>query len=394
MQQSALAVLEALRPAGPLTAGDIMETTGLSRPTVHAACEELIRLGWAVEREGQRPGEEARTGRPARRYEFHARAGLVVGVDLGVATVRALVADLRGTVVGAARRRLGPPPLVPGERLGVVRAAVEEALREADVAPSAVLAAGLGVPAAVDVRTGQVRAAEYHLPDLTGVDLRTAPWEAFGWTGQVGNDANLAALAERWRGAAAGADDAVVLLAGERLGAGLVLGGALARGSHGGAGELRFLDLIPGAAATGIGLWARVLARRGRAGRADDLSVPTSAEVAETGGPLAEEIFAAARAGEAWALRVVDGVSDRMALALTPVVTLLDPGLVVISGAVAASCDVLLPRLESRLAAMVPWPVRLAASDLGADVVVMGSIRLALDDVEARLVVEDGVWVG
>jgi predicted NBD/HSP70 family sugar kinase len=214
-----------------------------------------------------------------------------------------------------------------------------------------------------------------------------------GWIGQVGNDANLAALAERWRGAAAGADDAVVLLAGERLGAGLVLGGALARGSHGGAGELRFLDLIPGAAATGIGMWARVLARRGQAGRADDLSVPTSAEVAETGGSLAEEVFAAARAGEVWALRVVDGVSDRMALALTPVVTLLDPGLVVISGAVAASCDVLLPRLESRLAAMVPWPVRLAASDLGADVVVLGAIRLALDDVEARLVMEDGVWV-
>jgi len=124
VQQSTLAVLEALRPAGPLTAGDIMETTGLSRPTVHAACEELIRLGWAVEREGQRPGEEARTGRPARRYEFHARAGFVVGVDMGVASVRALVADLRGAVVGAARRRLGAPPLVPGERLGVVRAAV------------------------------------------------------------------------------------------------------------------------------------------------------------------------------------------------------------------------------------------------------------------------------
>jgi predicted NBD/HSP70 family sugar kinase len=388
--------LAALRPAGPLTAGEIMAATGLSRPTVHAACDELIRLGWAVEREGLRPGEEARTGRPARRYEFHATAGFVVGVDMGVHTVRAVVADLRGAVVGADRRRVvaagaAVDDVSADDRVGTIRAAVAAALRDAGVAPAAVLGAALGVPAAVDAFTGRVRGAEYHLPGLDAFDLRTAPWEPFGWTGQVGNDANLAALAERWRGAAADASDAVVLLAGERLGAGLVLGGALVQGSHGGAGELRFLDLVPGAAATGIGLWARVLAARAGAGRPDDLSVPSAAEVAATGGTSAEDVFAAARAGEGWARHVVDGVADRMALALTPLVTLLDPGLVVISGAVAASCDVLLPTLQSRLTAAVPWPVRVVASDLGPDVVVTGTVRLALDAVEAELAAAD-LW--
>ncbi len=419
MQPSAVAVLDALRPAGPLTAGEVMEVTGLSRPTVHAACEELIRLGWAVEREG-RPTDEPRTGRPARVYEFHARAGYALGVDMGVHTVRALVTDLRGDVVGEARSRFRSPRIGAAERLDGARSVAREALARAGVEPTAVLAVALGVPAAVDGLTGHARASEEYLPGLAAVDLR----ETFAGTVErralVENDANLAALAERWRGAAAGADDVVVLLAGERLGAGLVLGGSLVRGRHGGAGEMGFLDLIPGLAATGIATWARVLGARALAARAGgaraggaraggaralaaraggaraggaravgggagfDTSVPSAAEIASDG-PSAEEVLAAARAGEAWAREVVDVVADKLATALAPVVTLLDPGLVVISGAVAASCDVLLPGIEARLAELAPWPARLAASDLGDRVVVTGAVRLALDAIQADL---------
>lgn len=384
MQPSAVAVLDALRPAGPLTAGAVMELTGLSRPTVHSACEELIRLGWVVEREGQRPGDEARTGRPARQYEFHATAGYALGVDLGVHSVRAVVTDLRGDPVASATTVLRTQRTPTPAWLDAARTTAVEAVTAAGVPPDAVLAVGLGVPAAVDGLTGHARVDEGYLPGLAALDLRETFTEPFGRAAHVDNDANLAALAERWRGAAAGEDDAVVLLAGERLGAGLVLGGALVRGRHGGAGEMRFLDLVPGVAATGIATWARVLGARALAGRDDDTSVPSAAEIAG-GGPRAEEVMAAARAGEGWACDVVALVAEKLATALAPVVTLLDPGLVVISGAVAESCDVLLPDLQARLSLVAPWPVRLAASSLGDRVVATGAVRLALDSVEARL---------
>ncbi len=400
MQASAVAALDALRPAGPLTAGEIMDATGLSRPTVHAACEELIRLGWALEREGQRPGDEPRTGRPARVYEFRARAGYALGVDLGVHTVSALVTDLRGDVVGEARSRFRSPGVGAAERLDGARSVAREALGRAGVEPTAVLAVALGVPAAVDVLTGHARASDDYLPGLAAVDLREAFAQVVGRQALVENDANLAALAERWRGAAAGADDVVVLLAGERLGAGLVLGGSVVRGRHGGAGEMGFLDLIPGLAATGIATWARVLGARAvgartrevgtvgtravEGGGGIDTSVPSAAEIAADG-PSAEEVLAAARAGEPWARGVVEVIADKLATALAPVVTLLDPGLVVISGAVAGSCDVLIPGIEGRLAGLAPWPARLAASGLGDRVVVTGAVRLALDAIEADL---------
>jgi predicted NBD/HSP70 family sugar kinase len=412
MQASSSAVLDALRPAGPMTAAEIMRLTGLSRPTVHAACEELIRLGWAVERDARRTGEQPRTGRPARVYEFDATAGHVLGVDMGVHKVTAVLADLRGSAVTTATVHFRGTRISAAERLDVVRAVVTEVLGTADVTAASVLAVGLAVPAAVDAVTGRTRTSEDYLPGLAAVDLREALVEPFGWSGvHVDNDANLAALAERWRGAIAGEDDAVVLLAGERLGAGLLLGGALRRGRHGGAGEMRFLDLIPGVAATGIGTWARVLGARAQrlherrnAQRRPDLgsllragalrgsggdhglddSVPTAAEIAG-GGPRAQDVFDAARKGERWALDVVGLVADKLATALAPVVTLLDPGVVVLSGAVAASCDVLIPGIEARLGLLAPWPARIVASELGDRVVVTGAVRMALDSVEAAL---------
>ena len=85
------------------------------------------------------------------------------------------------------------------------------------------------------------------------------PWPNItGATVLTENDANLAALGERWRGAAQGVDDLAVLLAGERLGAGLLESGRLLHGSQGGAGEMAFLDRVEGVGnADGIALLAR-----------------------------------------------------------------------------------------------------------------------------------------
>ncbi|WP_345711705.1 helix-turn-helix domain-containing protein, partial [Kineococcus glutinatus] len=98
------AVLDALRGArapgsgavgGAMTGTEVMAATGLSRPTVHTVCDALIDLGWVREAAG---GEEtARPGRPARRYAFDARAGYVLGVDLGAHKVTVVLADLVGT---------------------------------------------------------------------------------------------------------------------------------------------------------------------------------------------------------------------------------------------------------------------------------------------------------
>ena len=93
---------------------------------------------------------------------------------------------------------------------------------------------------------------------LFDVGLRSALKELHGWTVLLENDANLAALGERWRGSGAGVDDLVVLLAGERLGAGVMESGRLLHGRGGAAGEMGYLDMVEGVGSSdGIAALAR-----------------------------------------------------------------------------------------------------------------------------------------
>ena len=282
-------------------------------------------------------------------YAARADAAYVVGVDMGESTVRAAVADLRGDVVGEALAAFDDPRTPAARRLGQVRATVADALGAAGVPPERVRAAVLGVPAPVTA-DGRAVAVDAYLPGLARVDLRTAlgplPARLI-----VENDADLAVLAERWRGAAVGCADAVLLLAGERLGAGICVGGRLVRGRSGGAGEMGFLHLVAGVGAPdGIGRLLR---------RATGLPAP--------------DAFAAAARGEPTALAALDAVAERVGRVLAILATLLDPQVIVLGGAIAAAGrrpdGAAAPRLRGRAArtpaAGDPRARRLAAGRAG-----------------------------
>ena len=257
-RMTASAVLDALRAGGPMTGSDLMSATGLARPTIHVVCNDLIRLGWIREMDSRRPTGEGRRGRPARCYEFQSRAGFVLGID---ATDRVTVrlADLRGDRVAEASEPLAHVSVPAGERVAAVRRAADAALSSAAVDPARVLAVTMGVPTPVDAE-GRPVGREAYLPGLPGRDLGTEIGGRNGWLVVLENDANLAALGERWRGVAAGVDDLVVMVADERLGSGLFLGGRPVRGHAGGAGELRVLELIERVGSTyGIASLVRTL---------------------------------------------------------------------------------------------------------------------------------------
>lgn len=377
------AVLDALRAAGAVTGTDLMAATGLSRPTVHVVCDDLIRLGWVREVTADQPARGSRPGRRARRYEFNARAGYVLGIDIGAHKVVAVVADLRGDTVAELTTGFRHDRVAADERLDVVRRAVATALTDAGLDRSALLAVGVGVPAPVD-NTGHVVAHEEYLPGLARVHLPSALGRHFDRPVHLENDANLAALAERWRGVAAGLDDVVMLLAGERFGAGLYLRGRLVRGSTGGAGEMGFLGMVrevgdaDAIASTARRLGAAAVARGRRRGGALFALANGNPDAVQ-----AETVFAAVRAGDPGARDILDRVADRTARVIAVLGTLLNPDLVVLGGAVAAAGDVLLGPIERRLPELTTSPPRIAVSSLADHAVVVGAVRLALDRVEA-----------
>lgn len=368
-RRNSQAVLDVLLAGGPREAAELMAATGLSRPTVHELCDDLIARGLAVE---AAPAHGGGPGRRPRVYALRADAAHVVGVDMGEATVRAAVADLRGEVVGEADAVFDDRRMAAARRLVVVRDTVARALRTAGVDPAGVQAAVLGVPAPVTAE-GHAVASPAYLPGLARVDLRTALGPLLARPAVVENDADLAVLAERWHGAATGCDDAVLLLAGERLGAGICVGGRLLRGRHGGAGEMGFLHLVSGVGEPdGIG---RLL--RGATG------VPAPA------------VFAAARRGECGARAALDAVTLRVGRVLAILATLLDPEIVVLGGAVAEAGPVLMePLHRAYTGALQERPLRatpaLAASPLAERGTVLGAVRVALDDLGPRLLDHTG----
>lgn len=373
---SAGAVLDFMRASEAVTVTEVMEATGLTRATAIAVCEDLMQRGWIRELENQRAFGGYQKGRPARRFELDERAGYVLGMDVGVSKATVVVSDLRGKVLGRATQPFAEAEISAEERISVIDRAAMMALHSVGAPPESVLAVCAGIAAPVD-RHGDVLVTQ-HFWGLFDVGLKSALRDRRGWTVLLENDANLAALGDRWRGAAAGVDDVVVILASERLGSGVIDGGRLLHGRGGGAGELAFLDMVEGVGDTyGIASLARGWAADALAGKAKTLLREHAA-----GGAEAEHVFAAAAAGDAVARKILDRLADRMARVIGAVATIINPELVVIGGAVANSAGVLLGPISERLKEYTATPPRVAVSPLGDSIVTVGAVRCALDYVE------------
>lgn len=120
------------------------------------------------------------------------------------------------------------------------------------------------------------------------------------------------------------------------------------------------------ASGTGIAERARqLLTEEGRHEEAQDLT--------------AEDVFNAARRGEAWAQRIVAETADFLGLAVANIAALLDPEVVILGGGVAKSADLLIPLILQRLEGVIPFMPRLVASPLDRRAAVMGAIVLVLN---------------
>lgn len=393
-RMNAAHALTALRREAAMSTGDLVTATGMSRPTVHAAAQHLTELGWVTETTGAvtGPGEAPRRGRPSRVFAFDASAGHVLGVDIGAHTARTALADLRGEVTAAREEAFGDPELPARDRIRQVRELAAATVREAGQGPGEVLSVCVGTSGTispdgvVSTRTG--------IPGFLGADLRTAFAQDFGPCVLVENDCNLAVIAERWRGLAADTTDVVCMLAGERLGVGVLVGGTLLRGHRNKARDLGFLHHFPDSAPeVGIASLARLHGMRLVASLAErDGPVDESAPGAVLHGMVdgdpdrvdAETVLRAVRAGDPAAPALLREALGSAARAVAVLSMLFAPELVVLSGAVAEAGDVLLEPLRRQIADWAPEVPRLAASPLSERAVVTGAVRCALDDAEAR----------
>ncbi|MFI6644130.1 ROK family protein [Streptomyces sp. NPDC050504] len=360
-------VLHALRSADSPTLTDLTRVTGLSRPTVEGVMEGLIEAGLVLET-GPEEGETRRQGRPARRFRFRAEAGYLLGIEIGPHRVAALISGLDGRIVGAESRDVSETASAD-ERLEKMRGVVADVLRRASVPRSSLRAVGVGTPGIVEA-DGTVRLGTA-LPGWTGLALGERLRRSFRCPVLVENDANAAAVAEHWKGAATDSDDIVMVLAGLSPGAGSLIGGRLHRGFGGGAGEIGALHLL------------------GRDVTPEHLLSTTDEPLHPLDEQAVAEVFALAKEGDVRAQAAVERFIQRLVHDVAALVLALDPELVVVGGW-AAGLDGVLDPLRSELARYCLRPPRVALSLLGEAAVATGALRLALDHVEEQLFAVEG----
>ncbi|MFK0115262.1 ROK family protein [Streptomyces sp. NPDC090994] len=365
-EMNQLSIVSALRGNPPSTVTELAGRAGLSRPAVDVLVRGLVADGWA---EVEEPGASSVVGRPARRYRFRATAGHVLGIDIGVHKILVMLSDLEGRLVRTVRRP-ADPEAPPEARLAAVDGVIDEVLRGADMTPADIWAVTVGVTGPVDA-TGRTTLFT-PLPGWHTTDPAAHLAARFSCPVQVENDCKLAAVAERWNGVAQDADDIVYLLAGLRTGAGLILDGTLRRGHGGAAGEIGALKAVRWLSAP------------------EHLQNCPGVPATAAPGEAAAWVFQAAREGDRDARVAVRRYTRDLAVGVAALVLALDPQVVVYGGGFSRSADVVLDPLRRELTKHCLRMPELRASTLGDESVALGAVRLALDEVDSRLL-SDGL---
>jgi predicted NBD/HSP70 family sugar kinase/DNA-binding XRE family transcriptional regulator len=230
-------LLRLLRQRGSLSRAQLAHESGLTKSTVSLLVRELIDEGWITETE---LAAAQGMGRPSTPLRLDGSRRAMVGVEVGVESLRAVGVSLTGEVLWSAEE-----PLAEREPAAVCRQAAALVVRaQAELAGRPVLVAGVGfgVPGAFDEATGTVRFA----PNLgwRNVDFMGLITRALAQAGSptvavhVQNEADTAALSEYEFAGGEAPDSLIFVTCGVGVGAGIVLNDRLFTGLQGMAGEI------------------------------------------------------------------------------------------------------------------------------------------------------------
>ena len=361
---------------GPMTRQEIGSATNVSIATVSNVVGELLAQGVVLE-----AGADHSDGRrPRGLLKINPEYGYVVGVDVGETAVLVELFDLQMKVLTS---HSSTPVSGAADVDEVVRQVVDgldKVVSRSGIAPESILGVGVGVPGVVS-----------HDEDAV-VDAPTIGWDSVPLGRMLRQGTSLPLLiengskalgqAEKWFGAARGADNAVIVLFGSGVGTCIITDGELYRGASSSAGEWGHTTVMVGGRTCPCGakgcLEAYVGAR-GIVSRYDELRPRTASGHDDLVGRITAMV--AARGTDAAADQVLDETALYLGAGIADLVNLFNPELIVVGGWVARRLgEPLLPAIRAAAAEhalRLPFSqVSIVPADLGADAVALGAATL------------------
>jgi predicted NBD/HSP70 family sugar kinase len=350
-------VVEMMLERGPLSRSQVVQLSGLSKPTAAEILSRLVADGLVT----QRGTSSGLRGPSAQLYYVNEDSGFVCGVNAEEDRVTGVVADITG---GTRGRAAITSDLTRGQDpVSAIRQVVRVAARRAHVPMRSLRHIVVGIPGAYDPGRDSVAYAG-HLPGWETPGVVDRLRRAFGVALTVENDANLAAVGERTRGCASGVDTFALLWVAEGLGLAVHFGGGLYEGATGGAGEVGYMP-VGGRSVT----------------FQDSVGASAVLELARRHGLVGET-------AEAVVARAVDDpgrrpflmeLAERLATGVATIVAVLDPPLLVLGGSTClAGGEILLELTSHKLGEMSPFRTRLALSAVSGSPVLAGAQDLAV----------------
>lgn len=316
-------LFQLLRDGAPRTRAELAKSSGLARSTVAARVDELMRMGLVA------PVADAAStgGRPPSQFALNPSAMVVIAADIGASHTTVAVTDLAGTIL-AERTGQMAVSLGPDAVLSWLVDAVNQLIAETGLSHDRIAAVGVGVPGPVEYSTGRP-AKPPIMPGWDGFDVP-------GWVQQhlhvpvlVDNDVNISALGER-AAAWPTTDHMMFVKVATGIGAGIISDGQLLRGAQGIAGDLGHVRVPRG---------ADVPCHCGNTGCLEALaSGPAIARTLTAQGIEAHDgndVVELVKGGSLEAIQAVRQAGRDLGEVLTASVSLLNPSVISIGGAMA-----------------------------------------------------------
>ena len=306
------------------------------------------------------------------------------GVDIGGTTIKMGFFETDGKLLDKWEIKTNTEN--KGENiLSDIAKAVDNKLAQEGISKDDVQGIGVGVPGPVNSKGVVNRCVNLgwgvldiaaELSSLTSLEVK------------AGNDANVAALGEMWKGGAEGSSDVIMVTLGTGVGGGIIVDGKIVAGSNGAGGEIGHVTvnkdeieacncgqygcLEQYASATGI-----VRMAKRKLAKTDDATTLRNTEDLS-----AKLIFDEAKAGDAVAMGLVDELGEILGSALSNIACVSNPEVIVIGGGVSKAGDILIDTIKKHFVEScfhVCRDTRFELASLGNDAGIYGCMKLMLD---------------
>ncbi len=311
------------------------------------------------------------------------------GVDLGGTTVKIGLLDMEGTMIE--KYQIPTRKEENGKYIiGDILDKIQTVMQEKSITKAEVAGIGIGVPGAV-TEQGIVNRCINLGWDV--IDVEKIMEQKSGLQVKVGNDANMAALGEYWKGGAQGYTSMVFITVGTGIGGGVILNGRPVFGKNGAAAELGHMPMVDDeeeycncgkkgcleqvASATGIVRTARRILKQ--------TGLESSLQKTGTTDFTAKDVFDEAKKGDKVAAQTVELVSSYLGRALADAACMFDPECFIIGGGVSAAGTYFIDKITAyyrQYAFHASKDTRIIQARLGNDAGMYGSAKLLLNAVQ------------